>query len=171
MKGLQKKKGITIIALVITIVIMLLLASIAIQIALGENGLITKSIVSKNEQLKQELYEISKFEYLNLKTKAIEEGKKEPSIEEKVLTESNFLNKYNIVGDNITDKNGNIIDTKENLIGSLKELGKNNNKYPKTVAGVTIAEEAKDNMILKVKIKENTDNLLVPGTRIRSFRR
>lgn len=170
MKGLQKKKGITLIAIVITIVIMLLLAGVAIQMTIGENGLITKSIVSKNEQLKQELYEISKFEYLNLKTKAIEEGKKEPSIE-KVLTESNFLNKYNIVGDNITDKNGNIIDTKENLIGSLKELGKNNNKYPKTVAGVTIVEEDKDKMILKVKIKENTDKLLVPGTRIRSFRR
>lgn len=76
MNGLQKKNGITLIALVITIVIMLLLASVAIQMALGENGLITKSIVSKNEQLKQELYEISKFEYLNLKTKAIEEGKK-----------------------------------------------------------------------------------------------
>ena len=49
MKGLQKKKGITLIALVITIVIMLLLAGVAIQMALGENGLITKSIVSKNE--------------------------------------------------------------------------------------------------------------------------
>ena len=170
MKGLQKKKGITLIALVITIVIMLLLAGVAIQMTIGENGLITKSIVSKNEQLKQELYEISKFEYLNLKTKAIEESKKEPNIE-KVLTESNFLNKYNIVGDNITDKNGNIIDTKENLIGSLKELGKNNNKYPKTVAGVIIAEEDKDKMILKVKIKESTDKLLVPGIRIRSFRR
>lgn len=57
------------------------------------------------------------------------------------------------------------------MIGSLKELGKNNNKYPKTVAGVTIVEEDKDKMILKVKIKENTDKLLVPGTRIRSFRR
>ena len=58
MNGLQKKKGITLIVLVITIVIMLLLVGIAIQMALGENGLITKSIVSKNEQLKQELYEI-----------------------------------------------------------------------------------------------------------------
>lgn len=37
MKGLQKKKGITLIALVITIVIMLLLAAVAIQMAIGDN--------------------------------------------------------------------------------------------------------------------------------------
>ena len=43
MKGLQKKKGITLIALVITIVIMLLLAGVAIQMTIGENGLISKT--------------------------------------------------------------------------------------------------------------------------------
>ena len=37
MKRLQKKKGITLIALVITIVIMLLLAGIAIQMTIGDN--------------------------------------------------------------------------------------------------------------------------------------
>ena len=35
--NLYNKKGITLIALVITIIIMLLLASIAIQLALGDN--------------------------------------------------------------------------------------------------------------------------------------
>lgn len=43
MKILQKKKGITLIALVITIVIMLLLAAVVIQIAIGENGLFEKA--------------------------------------------------------------------------------------------------------------------------------
>ena len=37
MEILQKKKGITLIALVITIVIMLLLAAVAIQMAIGDN--------------------------------------------------------------------------------------------------------------------------------------
>ena len=40
---MSKKNGITLIALVITIIIMLLLAAVAIQMALGENGLISKS--------------------------------------------------------------------------------------------------------------------------------
>ena len=37
MKGLKKKKGITLIALVITIVIMLLLAGVALQMSIGNN--------------------------------------------------------------------------------------------------------------------------------------
>lgn len=72
MKRVQKKKGITLIALVITIVIMLLLAGVAIQMSLGENGIIVKSAQAKKEQAKAELYEVAKMEYLNLKTKALE---------------------------------------------------------------------------------------------------
>ena len=36
-------KGITLIALVITIIILLILAAVAIQLALGDNGLITRA--------------------------------------------------------------------------------------------------------------------------------
>ena len=43
-KRKDKKTGITLIALVITIVIMLLLAGVAIQMTMGENGLIAKSV-------------------------------------------------------------------------------------------------------------------------------
>ena len=48
-KNMKKryKKGITLIALVITIVIMLLLAGVAIQMSLGENGIIAKSAQAK----------------------------------------------------------------------------------------------------------------------------
>lgn len=120
---MSKKNGITLIALVITIIIMLLLAAVAIQMALGENGLISKSNESKKQQLKAELYDNAKIEYLNLKTKALEEGDEEPDAEE-VLSETNFLNKYDITEENITDKNGNIIDTVENLVKVLSE-GKN----------------------------------------------
>ena len=54
---------------------------------------------------------------------------------------------------------------------SLKSLTKNNNTYPKTVSGVTITEDDKDKMILKVKIKENNEKFVVPGTRSRSYGR
>ncbi len=50
MKIIQKtkrKEAITLLALVITIIIMLLLAAIAIQMALGENGLIIKASKTK----------------------------------------------------------------------------------------------------------------------------
>ena len=52
---------------------MLLLAGVAIQMTMGENGLIAKSNQAKKEQAKAELLEDAKLGYLNLKTKAIEE--------------------------------------------------------------------------------------------------
>ena len=57
------------------------------------------------------------------------------------------------------------------MLESLKGLTKNNNTYPKTVSGVTITEDDKDKMILKVKIKENNEKFVVPGTRSRSYGR
>ena len=175
MEILQKKKGITLIALVITIIIMLLLAAVVIQIAIGENGLFEKAQNSKKEQAKAELFETAKLEYLNLKTKAIVEKKAEPQ-EEDIFNESNFMNKYNIVDDNITDKQGNIIDTKENVIKSIKNI-KDSGSTPtpvptptpiptptpapsspsgaKTIGGVTIPESDKDKFIIKLKVKNN----------------
>ena len=52
-----KEKGITLIALVVTIIILLILAGIAINLALGENGLITKSKLAKEEYDKEALKE------------------------------------------------------------------------------------------------------------------
>ena len=60
MKIIQKtkrKEAITLLALVITIVIMLLLAAIAIQMALGENGLIIKASKAKKESQQAETKE------------------------------------------------------------------------------------------------------------------
>ena len=71
MKKTKKKNAITLLALVITIVIMLLLAAIVIQMALGENGLVIKSIQARKEQGKAELYETVKLSYINLKSKAL----------------------------------------------------------------------------------------------------
>ena len=156
MKKVQKKKGITLIALVITIVIMLLLAGVAIQMSLGENGIIVKSAQAKKEQAKAELYEVAKMEYLNLKTKALEKGEPNPEAE-KILSETNFLNKYNVVGDNITDKKGEVIDTKVSFISTLKK--DNNNK--KVIDGVEIDEEDKDKMIFRLRVKEDGFNLLL----------
>ena len=60
MKIIQKTKrreAITLLALVITIVIMLLLAAIAIQMAFGDNGLIIKASKAKKESQQAEIKE------------------------------------------------------------------------------------------------------------------
>ena len=178
MKKIQKKKGVTLVALAITIIIMLLLAGVVMQMALGDNGLIAKVSQSKIEQARAELYETAKIEYLSLKTKAIAKDEEEPPVSE-VLSASGFLAKYDVNGDNITDKKGEVIDTKDNLLAKLSgmvSLGSGGHttpstpsapetpspqpypeqSYPKTIDGVTIYEHDKDKMILKIKIKEQT---------------
>ena len=154
MKKRKKKNAITLLALVITIVIMLLLAGVAIQMTMGENGLIAKSAQAQKEQAKAELYEIAKLSYINLKAKATENGQPSPNAE-LALSATEFTNKYNVVGDDVTDKNGNVIDTKENLINTLKML------YPpqetsKNIGGVEIPPSDKDKLIIKINVKNKT---------------
>ena len=170
MKKIQKKKGVTLVALVITIIIMLLLAGVVMQMALGDNGLIAKVSQSKIEQARAELYETAKIEYLSLKTKAIEKDEEEPPVND-VLSASGFLAKYDVNEDDITDKKGEVIDTKDNLLAKLSGMAGSGSgghttpetptpqpypeqSYPKTIDGVTIYEHDKDKMILKISIKE-----------------
>ena len=168
-KKRKKKNAITLLALVITIVIMLLLAGVAIQMTMGENGLIAKSEQAQKEQAKAELYEIAKLSYINLKAKATENGQPSPNAE-LALSTTEFTNKYNVVGDDVTDKNGNVIDTKANLLNVIQgtvaggfssgtSAGGTSSaeSWPKTVGGVTIPEEDKDKMILKLKVKSDTE--------------
>ena len=169
MKKRKKKNAITLLALVITIVIMLLLAGVAIQMTMRENGLIAKSAQAQKEQAKAELYEIAKLSYINLKAKATENGQPSPQAE-LALSTTEFTNKYNVVGDDVTDKNGNVIETKANVLNVIQgtvaggfssgtSAGGTSSaeSWPKTVGGVTIPEEDKDKMILKLKVKSDTE--------------
>ena len=161
----KKKNAITLLALVITIVIMLLLAGVAIQMTMGENGLIAKSAQAQKKQAKAELYEIAKLSYINLKAKATENGQPSPNAE-LALSTTEFTNKYNIVGDDVTDKNGNVIETKANVLNVIQGTVAGGfssgttpggstpaESWPKTVGGVVITEEDKDKMILKLRVK------------------
>ena len=152
---MKKKRGVTLLALVITIVIMLLLAAIVIQMALGENGLVIKSIQARKEQAKAELYETAKLSYINLKSKALENGQPVPEAELTLAT-IEFRDRYDIVGDNVVDKKGTVVDTKENLLNELKGLSPIVSPvaptWSKLVAGVTIPEEDKEKTIIKVRV-------------------
>ena len=166
MKKRKKKNAITLLALVITIVIMLLLAGVAIQMTMGENGLIAKSVQAQKEQAKAELYDTVKSSYAALSLRAIRNDKDKPSVEE-VFNTADFTDRYNIVGDNITDKKGTIIDTKANVLNLIQGTVVGGltpgttptpaEIWPKTVGGVTIPEEDKDKMIFKLIVKNNTE--------------
>ncbi len=57
----QKNKGITLIALVITIIVLLILAGISISMLTGDNGILTKSSTAGEESNKKEYEEILKL--------------------------------------------------------------------------------------------------------------
>ena len=102
MKRIKKKNAITLIALVITIIVMLLMAGVAIQMAMGENGLIVKSIQAQKEQVKSELYDTAKLSYISLNLKALESGLASPQAE-LVFSTIEFASKYNVIGNDITE--------------------------------------------------------------------
>ena len=54
---LKNKKGITLVSLVVTIILLLILAGVSIRTLGGENGLITKTKIAKEENLKSEYKE------------------------------------------------------------------------------------------------------------------
>ncbi len=54
---MKKQKGITLIALVITIIVLLILAGISIATLTGENGILGKAETAKTETIREEAKE------------------------------------------------------------------------------------------------------------------
>ena len=177
MKKTKKKNAITLLALVITIIILLLLAGVAIQMSFGENGLIAKSLQAQKEQARAELYDTAKLSYMSLNAKALENGQPSPGAE-LALSTIEFRGRYDIVGNDITDKKGIVIDTKDNVLNDIMGMslgsvpstqtsggsstpGGSAPLWPKTVAGVTIPEEDKDKMILKLKVRNSMQLIMI----------
>ena len=166
---MKKSKGITLIALVITIIILLILAGATMQMTFGENGLLNKVETAKTEQAKAELLETVKETYLAVRLNELKKSEGLPiAIVEKVLGETNFKNKYEIQGDNITDKQGNIIERKENIVKVIEKLEEEDKKHKaqensssesheeeeeKTIAGYRIKKQDKAKLILKLVTK------------------
>ncbi len=68
MKGNLKEKGITLIALVITIIVLLILAGVSIAMLTGENGILTKATESKEETQKAQDEELKRLTALSAAT-------------------------------------------------------------------------------------------------------
>lgn len=181
---MKKSKGITLIALVITIIILLILAGVTIQVTFGENGLLNKAENAKTEQAKAELLETVKETYISIRLNDLKNSEGLPIVE-KVLGETNLKNKYEIQGDNITDKQGNIIERKENIVKIIEKLEEEDKKHKeqensssesheeeeeKVIAGYRIRKQDKAKLILKLIIKKKTNisfgktETLVPST-------
>lgn len=63
---IDSKNGITLIALIITIIVLLILAGVTINTIFGENGIIQKTNNAKLEQEKSEIKEIVSLSVTNI---------------------------------------------------------------------------------------------------------
>ena len=102
----KEKRGITLLALVITIIILLLLAAIAI----GENGLIQKAEKTKRENAKSELFDIASLKFSNMSIEDAVESKDTLNFTN-LYNSTDFKGKYEIRDGKIYDKG-----IKENIL-------------------------------------------------------
>lgn len=79
---MKKQKGITLISLVITIILMLILAGVVITLALGNNGLIGKAKEAKEETNKQTAIEEINLKITNSIMKKYAEEQRDPTLQE-----------------------------------------------------------------------------------------
>lgn len=102
-KKAEYREGITLIALVVTIIILLILASVAIKLAFGEQGLIKKSKDGEKLNTYAELIERSKAEIASISIGKVIDGDTSFSFSE-VYSLPFFVNNYDIVGNDIVKK-------------------------------------------------------------------
>ena len=104
MKSLKMRdgKGITLIALVLTIIILLLLAGISISMLSGQDGILTKASKAREEASKAEDYE----EIVLLAHEALVEGLGKVDLSEGGVLDNALGSDYNYLGEGLVEKNG-----------------------------------------------------------------
>ena len=111
---MKKRKGITLLALVITIIVILLIAGIALQFSLGENGLIAKAEKSKRDNAKSELFDVATMKFSSMSIDDVID--KTDTLNFATLYNSkDFKDRYEIKDDKIYDKG-----IKENIISKTE---------------------------------------------------
>ena len=109
---IQENKAITLIALVITIIVLIILAGVAINLSFGQNGLFTRAKEARQEYNTAEAKERLEQEILNIQIQAVKEGKE---FNLKYLNEKLDKTKYEIT-----------LDDEENpTTAVIKEIGSN----------------------------------------------
>ena len=96
----QKTKGITLIALVITIIVLLILAGVSIAMLTGQNGILTQAQNAKNRTEAAQAEEENRLnEYNNIINNYVSGGTTEetPTFDERQQMLINMVGKYQII--------------------------------------------------------------------------
>ncbi len=90
---MKEQKGITLIALVITIIVLLILAGVSIAMLTGENGILTKATTAKDASTKGEVLEAVKLGLAELQADMMDPTvKTKPTISAKTIAQKAISN-------------------------------------------------------------------------------
>ena len=110
----RNTKGITLIALVVTVIVLIILAGVSISLVLGENGIVNKAKKAKENT---ELAKTEEETMLNDLAKQIEEGTSggttNPPVEKSEIEKSRDAGTYMTAPTTLKDSNGNLIKVPE----------------------------------------------------------
>ena len=154
MKEQRKNKGITLIALVVTIVILIILATITLNIILGENGIIERAKQAKLDADFANVKEQLQLELLGLSTANITERIEQSKVEE-------ILNKYGTVEkDDSGNIDGVILDGSNTKIPIKEVIDTEMSKWIVTKSKVIGGTE---NDMIRSIIKDKDGNYIISG--------
>lgn len=78
----ERNKGITLIALIVTIIVLIIIAGISVNLLLGENGIINKTKEARDENEKQIAKETMNFKITTVQIKSYSENKIMPTLQD-----------------------------------------------------------------------------------------
>ena len=163
---MKDKKGITIISLVITIIIMLLLATIVVNITINENGIIKKAEKANYNQAVSEMYERLNENITYMEMKGRINNDKEINLN-KIYSSKKFNDIYEIKGEHIYDRIRKIELVKKQEFEKYVEdkLGAEINNPELNITDTPSITTIKDeDNVLRGKGKKNSDITIYIGT-------
>ncbi len=153
----KQTKGITLIALVITIIILLILAGVSIKLVVGDTGIITKSEEAKEENLKQTAKEVMNLKITSIQIANYTENKTLPNLQflaDKLVEDSDM--EY-VLTQSKTHASLNRIDTTNlsSIYTKLKEYPYefeiNDSLQLASIDGIKVADNNKDEIVTLTK--------------------
>ena len=100
MKRTKEKRGITLIALIITIIVLLILAGVSISLTVGDNGVLKNAMIASEKTEIESEREIIQTEYVSKKMENIDKNNIEGEVIGKELSNSGGINdgeKYHVM--------------------------------------------------------------------------
>ncbi len=161
---MNRQKGITLIALVITVIVMLILAGVAISMTIGENGIFRKASEAKeihNEQVAREKLELV-LDDLTLDKYRVNEYNSEQYIDDKMAAEEIV-----IVGNiTIVDDWKFEIDREQLIIVDKLGKGEENGQIGITARGEVSSDYVKATIQVEIAYERTISEIIINGKRV-----